>query len=64
MGYSLETIEEAIDRIYDLGLQNVNKEVLKNLMIGNCAEIEGNKVRAEYEARHLKNDDNAWLLAA
>ena len=64
MGYSLETIEEAIDRIYDLGLQNVNKEVLKNLMIGNCAEIEGDKVRAEYEARYAKNDDNAWLLAA
>ena len=64
MNYSLETIEEAINRIYELGLQNVNKEVLKSLMIGNCAEIEGDKIRADYEARYRKNDDNAWLLAA
>ena len=64
MTFSIETIQEAIDQVYRLNLQGSSQEIIKALVVSNCAEIEGDKIRADYEARYLKNDDNAWLLAA
>ena len=64
MNFSPETIKEAIAQAYDLNiLRGDNQDAVAALIISNCAQIEGEKIRADYEARHESGDRPEWSTA-
>lgn len=53
MNFSTETITEAIDRAYNSPMfHGISQKGLTSLILSFCGEIEGDKIRAEYDRRY------------
>lgn len=67
MNFSQETIEEAIDKLSELcggeGI-NLSTESTKTHLIYWCEQIEGDKIRADHEARYVQDVRPEELIAA